>query len=164
MGAGLAAVGEAIGMARWSTVVRLLLLAALAAVGFVLDTGRARVPLPTIHRQVNEQWLYQYRGWYYGLGFGFQLGLGVVTIVTTSVIYLCLAVSALTGSPVAGALIGAAFGLARAASLLVVARVDSPARLAGVGIALERWSRAARVATQAGLAVVAAAAAGLAVS
>src|SRR4051812_15517882 len=40
--------------------------------------------LPTIHRQVDEGWLGRYRGWVYGVGYGFQLGLGAVTIVTTS--------------------------------------------------------------------------------
>ena len=35
-------------------------------------------------RQVNEDWMARYRGWAYGAGFGLQLGLGVVTIVTTA--------------------------------------------------------------------------------
>ena len=48
------------------------------------------VPLPTIHRQVDEDWLDRYRGWVVGAGFGFQLGLGVVTIVTTAAVYLAL--------------------------------------------------------------------------
>ena len=35
-------------------------------------------------RQVDEDWLTRYRGWVYGAGFGYQLGLGVVTVVTSA--------------------------------------------------------------------------------
>src|SRR3712207_4960816 len=58
----------------------LVLVAALAALGVALDLRLAGASVPTIHRQVDEQWLEQYRGWVYGVSFGFQLGLGVVTV------------------------------------------------------------------------------------
>src|SRR3989442_3008088 len=68
----------AVGLAGRST---LIPLAALALAGVLLDAGLFGTTLPTIHRQVNEDWLQRYRGWVYGLGFGFQLGLGVATVV-----------------------------------------------------------------------------------
>src|SRR3954468_21997684 len=90
----------------------LLGVAAAAFVAAVLDVvGR----LPTIHRQVDEGWLTTYRDWVYGAGFGFQLGLAAVTIVTSASTYLMWLLELLTGSPAAGALVGALFGLARAA-------------------------------------------------
>jgi hypothetical protein len=107
----------------------LVTVAAAALVGVVLDVRRA---LPTPHRQVDERWLATYRGWVYGAGYGFQLGLGVVTIVTASTTYVALLAAALAGSAAGGAIVGATFGAARALPLLVTARVgdaDDLARL-----------------------------------
>ena len=103
-----------------------------AAVGLALDLHLGGLPVPTVRRQVNEDWLARYRGWVYGSGFGFQLGLGVVTIVTTSTVYLALALAVLAGSVPAGILIGATFGLVRAAPILAMARADNPARVRAV--------------------------------
>jgi cytochrome c biogenesis protein CcdA len=94
-------------------------IAVVVAVPFELGWVR----LPTVLRQVRKEWMEELRGWVYGAGFGFQLGLGVVTIVTTSLIYLFLVLAAVTASPVAGAVIGATFGLARALPILAVRRV-----------------------------------------
>jgi hypothetical protein len=74
---------------------------------------------------VNEDWLNRYRGWVYGAGFGIQLGVGVATVVTTATVYLILVGELLAGSAVAGALIGATFGMVRAAPLLAVGRPRS---------------------------------------
>ena len=63
--------------------------------------------LPTVHRQVNEDWMVRYRGWVYGLGFGLQLGTGVVTVVTTSAVYAMWVAALLSGRRRPGALIGA---------------------------------------------------------
>src|SRR3954463_16245240 len=49
--------------------------ASVCAVGLALDLGVAGVRVPSLHRQVNENWLSVYRGWIYGPGFGFHLGL-----------------------------------------------------------------------------------------
>lgn len=108
----------------------------LLAAGFDL-TGRR---LPTLHRQVDEDWLTRYRGWVYGVGFGFQLGLGVVTIVTTATVYATLALAALTQSLGGGLAVGAAFGLVRALPILVAARVTTPDRLAVLHRRLASWS------------------------
>jgi hypothetical protein len=81
--------------------------------------------IPTIHRQVNEDWLRMYRSWVYGGGFGFQLGLGVVTIVTTAATYAMVGLAGLAASPVSGAIIGGVFGLVRALPILTVGRIGS---------------------------------------
>ncbi len=84
---------------------------------------------PSIHRQVDENWLAKYRGWVYGWGFGFQLGLGVVTIVTTASVYTTIALAMLSGSLVFGAVVGGIFGLARAVSIFLVAGAHDPGTL-----------------------------------
>lgn len=151
IGGAVAGVGRVVALDRFPPASRLAALAVLIALGFLVDTGRAHFTLPTIHRQVNEQWLFQYRSWYYGVGFGFQLGLGIVTIITTSAVYLCLAACLLSASPLGGALIGAAFGLTRAATVLAAARVNTPERLADLGRALERWNDRSRRVTAWGM-------------
>ena len=129
---------------------------AAAVAGIALDVGVAGLRLPTVHRQVNEDWLHRYRGGVYGFGFGFQLGLGVATIVTTATVYLTFVLAFLAGSAWAGLAIGAAFGLVRGASLLVAAGVESPRELSALHRRFQRWapfSRRLTIATQ--LAVVA---------
>jgi sulfite exporter TauE/SafE len=101
----------------------------LAAVALAYDLGVGGLRLPTVHRQVDKDWLGRYRGWVVGAGFGLQLGLGVVTIVNTAAVYLALALALLTGSVVAGAAVGTTFGLLRALEILVVARVRRPDQL-----------------------------------
>ncbi len=72
-------------------IARVVLLVAAIAVGVALDLHLLGWTLPTVRRQVDDQWLYRYRGWVYGLGFGFQLGLGVVTVVSVSAVYAAFA-------------------------------------------------------------------------
>src|SRR6187200_319107 len=83
--------------------------------GLGLDLAWGGTRLPTIRRQVNEDWLHAYRGWVYGLGFGLQLGLGTATIVGASAIYATFLCSFAAASVGAGALIGAIFGTVRGA-------------------------------------------------
>jgi len=105
----------------------------LALVAAALDlAGR----LPTLRRQVDETWMTRYRDWVYGAGFGFQLGVGAMTIVTSASLYLTWLVELLTGDPALGALVGAAFGLSRAAPLLGTGRIATPDRLRS---AQRRW-------------------------
>ena len=79
--------------------------------------------------------MYRYRGWVFGLGFGVQLGAGVVTIVTVSAVYATILAEFLSRSVATGAGIGLTFGVARAVTLLPAAGVRSPGALARVG----RW-------------------------
>jgi hypothetical protein len=74
---------------------------------------------------VNEGWLHKYRGWAYGAGFGFQLGLGLTTVVESSAVYLTFTAALLSASVVVGALVGSVFGLTRGATIfLTKATVD----------------------------------------
>jgi sulfite exporter TauE/SafE len=98
---------------------RTLAVGAVLVAMVLFDATPAGVALSTSRRQVNEDWLGRYRGWVYGVGFGAQLGAGVVTVVTSAAIYAMLAVELLSASPVTGAAIGGAFGAVRAASLLL---------------------------------------------
>jgi hypothetical protein len=104
-------------------------LAAVLAVALLFDATPLRRRLPTVRRQVNEDWLHRYRGWVYGIGFGAQLGVGVVTIVTTAMVYAALACALLAPGAAAGALIGVCFGTVRGLSLLPARRAQDPGSL-----------------------------------
>ncbi|MGZ4675401.1 MAG: hypothetical protein ACXV8Y_02610 [Acidimicrobiia bacterium] len=124
---------------------RLVVLAVAAVVAALVDRRGRRIP--SWYRQVNEDWLADYRGWVYGLGFGLQLGLGVVTIVTTAGVYLTWLGALLVAGTGPGALVGATFGLARTAPLLVAGRTRDPARVAGRVQRLDTWDGRFRVVT-----------------
>jgi hypothetical protein len=101
--------------------------ATLALIAGVLDLARVRPPGP--ERQVNEAWIGHYRGWVYGGTFGAQLGIGLVTFVVTWGVFATLGAELLSASPVAGAVIGAVFGVGRSLALLLAGRIDRPSRL-----------------------------------
>ena len=136
---------------------RIGLVALLLAGGLVLDL-LGRVPGP--RRQVDESWLDRYRGWVYGAGFGFQLGAGVVTIVTNSAAYVTLGAAMATASPAAGAALGAAAGLLRGATILAGAGLRSPEQLVEFHARMTAWREPARKAGLALQAVLALTAAG----
>jgi hypothetical protein len=81
--------------------------------------------VPVHRRQVNERWLDGYRPWVYGAGFGWQIGAGLVTYVTTAGVYLLVVLGALTAAPIAGLLLGIWFGLLRGMAVLLTRRVQS---------------------------------------
>jgi hypothetical protein len=139
----------------WDT--RIALVAALLAVGLVLDL-LGKVPGP--RRQVDESWLDRYRGWVYGVGFGFQLGAGVVTIVTNSAVYVALGAAMATASPLLGAAICGLGGLVRGATILTGARLQTPEQLVRFHARLTAWRRPVRVTGLALQAVLIVAAAG----
>lgn len=148
IGAGFGGAGSllpAAGWAPWAVAV-----VALLAGGWDLVAGR---PLPGVHRQVDENWLRRYRGWVYGLGFGFQLGAGLSTVVATATVFAWMADAVLARSMITGAALGAAFGLARAAMLLTVRAANEPDRLRARLRTLTEWAMPVRVG--AGLASVA---------
>jgi len=163
-GAAIGALAGALGALAWSgdegLELRAALLAGALVAGLALDL---RGRLPTLRRQVNEDWLREYRGWVYGAGFGGQLGLGVTTIVTTSLVYATLIAAFLSAGVVRGLAVGAAFGLARGATLLVGAWVRQPADLSRLHMGIDRWRlrvRAGTLAAQTTLALALAVGAG----
>lgn len=111
------------------------------ALGVAVDSGFVPVALPTTRRQVNDLWLYRYRGWVYGSGFGLQLGLGVATLVRTSGTYAAFAAALLSGSWLWGAGIGGTLGLVRSGPVLAVAGVRRPGDLGKVHRWLTRLER-----------------------
>ena len=142
LGAALGAVGGLAGLE--GSTVALWLLAAALLVGLAFDLRLGGLHLPSVTRQVDDRWLYRYRGWVTGVGFGAQLGLGVVTIVTTAFTYVTFFAALLAGSVAAGALIGGTYGVVRAATILAGSAVDSPERLERMHAGLRRWELPAR--------------------
>lgn len=148
MGMLAGAVGAAtVGALDISTAVRLAVLGVGLLVGSALDLRLGGLRLPTNHRQVDEEWRSRYRGWVWGLGFGAQLGFGVVTIVTTSTVYATVLAATLTGSLTGGLVVGGVFGLARALPVFAVAGVRRPEQLLRVDGVLTRLAGPARRAT-----------------
>jgi hypothetical protein len=159
-GAGSGAIAGALGGVVWSgssEPARLAALVVALLAGLAIELGLADLTLPTIRRQVNENWLGAYRGWVYGLGFGLQLGVGVATIVTTSAVYLALLAELLAGSAVGGALIGGAFGLVRGLTVLPAGSVRTPDGLRELARGVRQFERPLARFTCAGMAAAAAA-------
>ena len=138
-----ALLGSLVPEAVRSSPATLVLVAVVLLVGLAFDLGAGGARLPSWRRQVDEAWLGRYRGWVVGTGFGAQLGVGVVTIVTSSTTYAVLLLCALSGSVTVGAVVGGLFGLVRALPLVLMARVDTRERLWAV---LRRVEHAAPIA------------------
>ena len=128
--------------------------AVVCAIAATLEVSGRR--LPSWRRQVNEQWLDEYRGVIYGFGYGYQLGMGIVTIVTSPATYAALACAVLAGSFTAAVVIGVAFGATRGLLVLTAARLDTPEELRRFHRRLAAGAPRARVATQLSLAATAA--------
>ncbi|MFP5578659.1 MAG: hypothetical protein ACLGIZ_10535 [Acidimicrobiia bacterium] len=124
-----------------TTVATALIVVVAGGAAICERTGR---PLPSVPRQVDEDWLNQYRGWVYGVGFGFQLGAGVLTYITAAATYVSLAAALLSGHPVAALAIMTTFGLVRGLTLLPARSIASPQRLVEFHRRLHRWSPAVR--------------------
>jgi hypothetical protein len=99
--------------------------------------------LPRIPRQVDELWLNRYRGWVYGAGYGWQIGVGLSTYVMTAAVYLMIALGALSGRPLVGLFLGVGFGTCRGLALLLGARLRDPSAAHALHAGLEAaatWS------------------------
>jgi len=116
-----------------------LLVVALCGLGLAYDLHLGGLRLPTVRRQVDKDWLDRYRGWVVGLGFGFQLGLGVVTIVTTAAVYLVFALAFLSGSALVGGVVAGTFGVVRGLVILAVAPVRRPEQLRSTLRRMQVW-------------------------
>ena len=140
---------------------RLVVAALAAALALVLELRLGGLRLPSTRRQVNENWLQRYRGWVYGIGFGFQLGTGFLTIMTTASVPLTFVLAALTGSASSGAIVGGSFGLARGLMVLPARGVRDPEALLTLH---RRIAASARGAARATTGLIAAAAIACAVA
>jgi hypothetical protein len=130
--------------------------------GCAIESGAGRLRIPTVRRQVNEDWLHSYRGWVYGLGFGFQLGVGVISVVTTVTVYVTMVFALLSASLMdraflslfVGAAVVGCFGLSRALPLILFGRARTFSQLSATQRALDEGAGIARVATVAALALM----------
>ena len=108
---------------------RVWLVAGFALLSLVLEaTSRERL-MPTRSRQVNENWIQSYRGWIYGGGFGAELGFGLSTIITTTLIHLLVVAMVLVASFPQALVLGLTFGTVRGATVLAGRSIDSPDKL-----------------------------------
>jgi hypothetical protein len=114
------------------------------------DLGVGGFRLPANPRQVERTWLDRYRPWVYGLGFGWQLGVGVATYVMSASVYLMVVVAAATGEPWLALTIVTLFGLLRGVAVLPASRVRTPADLGRLHRRIERLRPASRVVALAG--------------
>lgn len=80
-----------------------------------------RLPLPQLRRQVSRLWLPHFHKNLVAFGYGFQLGSGVATRIKTATTYIVIGCAFCSGSWLAGASIGAVFGLSRAVLPVVLA-------------------------------------------
>ncbi len=129
---------------------------AASLIALASDTGLVGVRVPVHYRQVNERWLDAYRPWVYGAGFGFQIGSGVATYITTAAVYLVVVLGALTGDPLVALAVGGAFGLVRGLAVTLTRRVTTPTGLLAFHRefgALLPWAERAVLATT-GLSVI----------
>ncbi len=134
-------------------------LSASASAGVVLvaglvtlasDLGLGGFRLPANPRQVERTWLDRYRPWIYGLGFGWQLGVGVATYVMSASVYLMVVVAAATGEPWLALAVVTLFGLLRGLAVLPAANVRTPADLGRLHRRIERFRPTSRVVALAG--------------
>ena len=124
-----AAAAVAIGSVHPSSVALGSVAAAAALVGAAFDVGLAGLRLPGTRRQVNERWLDRFRSGIYGVGFGWQIGIGLATFVMTAGVYLVIVLGALTCDPWVAVALGAAFGTVRGMAVLLTRHVRSPEQL-----------------------------------
>lgn len=122
-----------------STILTTTMALAALLVSAVWDLAGRKVP--SLERQVDETWLSRYRGWVYGVGYGFQLGVGFATFVKSALTYGFAIAAVFSGSPTAALLVGAVFGLARGVSILSTARISSPTDLRSFFDTLTRSSQ-----------------------
>ena len=122
----------------------LAILVGLAVVAAAVDGGIFGFRPPFFRRQVNEDWLPRYRGWLYGVGFGWQVGVGVATYIMTAAVFLTVAVGVLTASPAAAFGIAVLFGLVRGLTVFLTAKVDTPAQLVSFHRKFDAWGEPIR--------------------
>jgi hypothetical protein len=129
LGSVMALMAGAVRAASFPSAVLGLLALAAALAAAASDSGVARVRVPIHRRQVNERWLDRYRPWVYGAGFGWQIGVGVATYITTAAVYLMVVLAVLTGRPLVALAVGTAFGVLRGLAVLLTQRLNSPSAL-----------------------------------
>jgi hypothetical protein len=161
LGVGVALSAAVLSAVDLSSDAALPIAAVLALLAAAVDAGTLGTRPPFFRRQVNEDWLPRYRGWLYGAGFGWQVGVGVATYIMTAGVFLTAALATLTADPLAAFLIAVVFGLVRGLTVFLTAGAQTPAQLQSFHRRFDAWGETVRravIAVQVGAAVVAAAA------
>jgi hypothetical protein len=161
LGAVAALGAAAVGAVGLSVDVRVALAAGFAAITLASDLQIRGFRLPSHTRQVNEDWLDQFRSWVYGAGFGWQIGVGLATYVTTGAVYLMLVLAALTASPLVAFAVVTGFGFVRGLAILLGVGLTTPERMMALHRRLDELLPAAQRAIVAVQAAVLAVAAGV---
>jgi hypothetical protein len=136
--------------------------AVLLLLGIVVDVRSRGHGVPSWRRQVDVGWLDEYRGWVMGLGFGAQLGFGLVTIITSTTTYAVVLLAAWSGALGVGLALGGTFGLVRALPSVLMAGVRDRDGLHRALSRVERWAEPAQIVAMVSLAVAASAVVGTA--
>lgn len=129
LGLGTAALAVGVDALAPGAATALGLVGGLAALGALSDARLGGFRLPGHTRQVNELWFGEYRPWVYAGGFGWQIGVGLATFITTAAVYLAIASAALTGEPLVAVGLGILFGLVRGLAVFAGAGLDHPEKL-----------------------------------
>lgn len=112
----------------------------IAAAGW--DLAGRRFP---VRRQVNEDWLSAFRRWVYGFGYGIQLGIAPMTVVSTGLVPLLMLTMFIGVDPRAGLVMGVLFGGTRALSLAVNRRVRTADDLRRLHRRMDQLAEPARI-------------------
>jgi hypothetical protein len=158
LGLGLAAGAALIGWASLSLTAAAVVIAVVALVCAASDARLGGFHLPTHYRQVDDAWFNSYRRWVYASGFGWQHGVGLVTFIVTSAVYLMIIAAALTGDALAAFAVGVLFGAVRALAFVPARSLTTITAVGALHRRLEDWagtSRALTIAAQCAIAVVA---------
>ena len=91
-----------------------------------MDAGLFGAVIPVWRRQLNDAWMSRYRGWVYGAGYGWQLGVGMATYIMTAAVFAVPVLAALGGHPVTALAICTLFGVVRGLVVRLTARASSP--------------------------------------
>jgi hypothetical protein len=135
--AGLAAVVDAAGVPA-AGLAAAVGLAALACAAHDVELGGFR--LPRHSRQVDDRWFTAYRRWVYASGFGWLIGTGLATYITTACVYLTVAAAVATGDPLAAFAVCTWFGAVRGLSILAAAPLRELPAVQSLHARLDRWS------------------------
>jgi hypothetical protein len=139
LGALAALLALAVGSLGLPVTVTAALVATASLLAAVSDSPQTALALPIHRRQVNERWLDTFRPWFYGLGFGLQIGSGLATYITTAAVYLFILLAALSGRPVVALTAGLLFGLLRGSSVLLARHVTTPDALRALHLRLQAF-------------------------
>ena len=120
--------------------------AVVAGGAAAVDAGVFGAVIPVWRRQLNDAWMSRYRGWVYGAGYGWQLGVGFATYIMTAAVFALPLLGILTGDAVTALAICTLFGLVRGLVVVLTARASGPAQLRVLHRRFAEWGPVVRVA------------------